>query len=249
MSFLPIVDRELRIRSRRPTTYRMRWMLVGSVLLIWFLLLANSHHSMSPAQRGQMLFAVVGIIAFVFSLLSGAFVTADCLSHEKREGTLGLLFLTNLRGYDVVLGKLIAYSLHAFFGLLAILPLLSLPLLIGGVSVAQFWRVTLSLITTMLVSLSFGMIVSAFTRDTRTSLGSTLLGLFALTGCPYLLWAFGRFSGLHWPDYFLYLSPAYLYAEAYDNYRGMGYRLSDFSISLQALLSLIGLFLFGAAAS
>ena len=29
--------------------------------------------------------------------------TADSLSAEKREGTLGLLFLTDLRGYDVVL--------------------------------------------------------------------------------------------------------------------------------------------------
>src|SRR5215472_13593711 len=124
MSFLPIVDRELRISARRPSTYRMRWILVAAVLLIWFLLLANSHGWMSPAQRGRMLFAVVGIVAFVFSLLSGVFLTADCLSHEKREGTLGFLFLTNLRGYDVVLGKLIATSLRGFYALLAALPVI-----------------------------------------------------------------------------------------------------------------------------
>src|SRR5690349_14824412 len=109
MSFLPIVDRELRISSRRVGTYRMRWILVLAIMGLWFLLLANTHW-MSSAHRGKMLFLAVGIMAFGFSLFSGVFLTADCLSHEKREGTLGLLFLTNLRGYDVVLGKLMATS-------------------------------------------------------------------------------------------------------------------------------------------
>src|SRR6186713_1567645 len=102
----------------------MRWVLVGTVLLIWFFLLVTSPFLASPAQKGKMLFVAVGVLAFVFSLFSGVFLTADCLSHEKREGTLGLLFLTNLRGYDIVLGKLIATSLHAFYGLLAVVPLL-----------------------------------------------------------------------------------------------------------------------------
>ena len=52
-----------------------------------------------------MLFTVLNAIAFIFCLLAGVFLTADCLSEEKREGTLGLLFLTSLKGYDVVLGK------------------------------------------------------------------------------------------------------------------------------------------------
>ena len=35
---------------------------------------------------------------------------------------LGLLFLTDLRGHDIVLGKLAATSLRAVFGLVAIVP-------------------------------------------------------------------------------------------------------------------------------
>ena len=46
--------------------------------------------------------------AVFYCLLSGVWFTADCLSEEKREGTLGLLFLTDLKGYDVVFGKLVA---------------------------------------------------------------------------------------------------------------------------------------------
>jgi len=227
----------------------MRWILVGSVLILWFLLLVNSPHSFSPVQRGKMLFMAVGILAFAFSLLSGVFLTADCLSHEKREGTLGLLFLTNLRGYDVVLGKLIATSIHAFYGLLAILPLLALPLLIGGVSAAQFWRVTLSLITTMLVSLSLGMIVSATTRDTRASVGVTLLVLILLAAFPPAFWALVKSFRMAWSlDPLLYLSPGYLYAQAHDAYIGRARRVSNFNVSLTVLLSLAALFLAGASA-
>jgi hypothetical protein len=229
----------------------MRWILVVAVLVLWFLLLANSHW-MSSAQRGKMLFIAVGVMAFAFCLFSGVFLTADCLSYEKREGTLGLLFLTNLRGYDVVLGKLMATSLHAFYGLLAILPLLSLPLLMGGVSVAQFWRVNIALVTTMLVSLSFGMAVSAVSRDTRTSLGLTLLGLILLTGLPPAIWALGRTLNVNWPESILYLSPGYLYKEAHDTYvsmrrMGWGNHATNFILSLTLLLSLATLFFSGAA--
>ena len=65
----------------------------------------------------------------IYCLFSGRISTADCLSEEKREGTLGLLFLTDLKGYDVVLGKLAATSVSAFYGLLAALPVLAVPVL------------------------------------------------------------------------------------------------------------------------
>ena len=56
------------------------------------------------------LFCILTGSAVFYCLLSGVWFTADCLSEEKREGTLGLLFLTDLKGYDVVLGKLVATS-------------------------------------------------------------------------------------------------------------------------------------------
>src|SRR5205807_2027360 len=173
MTFLPIVERELRVAARRKGTYWLRFGLVLGTMVIWFLLLGTA--TSSSAQRGKIMFTAIGIIALGFCLFAGVFLTADCLSEEKREGTLGLLFLTELKGYDVVFGKLIATSLHAFFGLLAILPLLALPLLMGGVTVGEFSRVTLVLIVTLLFSLSIGMLISGFLRDTRQAMAWTLL--------------------------------------------------------------------------
>ena len=76
--------------------------------------------------------------AFILSLFIGVIATADCVSSEKREGTLGLLFLTDLKGYDVILGKLAANSLNALYGLVAILPVMGLPVMLGGVTFVEF---------------------------------------------------------------------------------------------------------------
>src|SRR5690349_16142973 len=125
MMLLPIVARELRVASTRPATYRLRFFLVLMASFFWFLLLSMLPSAM-PLQRGPTVFAAVAGLAFCFCLLSGVFLTADCLSQEKRDGTLGLLFLTELQGYDVVLGKLLATSLHAVYGLLAVFPVFAL---------------------------------------------------------------------------------------------------------------------------
>ncbi len=209
------------------------------MMLVWLCLLAG--HAGSGAQLGKVLFIATGILALIFCLFAGIFLTADCLSSEKREGTLGLLFLTDLKGYDVVLGKLVATSLGAFYGLLAILPLLGLPLLIGGVSGAEFWRVTLALIVALLFSLSLGMFVSAVTRETRQAMSVTLLLLVGTTGVlpvAYTVqsWLSGTsgWEGMLWP------SPVYLYRQAFDGYFGSGRSVSAFWCSLLtiAVLSL-----------
>src|SRR5205814_4596709 len=99
MTFLPIVARELRVGSRRRATY---WIRSGAALAVivvatWFFLMA---HEMAPHEMAQVLFGILTGSSVLFAVLSGLRLTADCLSEEKREGTLGLLFLTDLKGYD-----------------------------------------------------------------------------------------------------------------------------------------------------
>src|SRR5256885_3665459 len=156
MALLPIVERELRVTARRPATYRVRFFAALTVIAFGFVTLASA--SALPAhQVGKTIFALETVIAFAFCLLSGVFLTADCLSVEKREGTLGLLFLTDLNGFDVVLGKLAATSIQSIYGLLAIFPMLGLPLLVGGVSSGEFARVLLALLLVLLFSLAMGL--------------------------------------------------------------------------------------------
>ena len=127
MIVLPIVGRELRVAARRAITYRIRlWAALAAMLLATWKALSWSWQSASAATQGHSLFYTLSGLAFVYCLFVGARVTADCVSEEKREGTLGLLFLTDLKGWDVVLGKLVASSVNSFYGLLAVLPLLAM---------------------------------------------------------------------------------------------------------------------------
>jgi len=222
VTFLPIVERQLRESSRRPATYRMRSLLALAALAIWFFLLVAGSHA-GGVRKGMMLFIAIGVLALGFCLVAGIFLTADCLSEEKREGTLGLLFLTELKGYDVVFGKLVATSLHSIYGLLAVLPLLALPLLMGGVTSGEFWRVTAVLLLTLYLTLSIGMVVSALTRETRQSMSATLLIIIFLSGILPLFWWIQRvsFPGSPW-DFLLWPSPGYLYLRAFDHWWGFG---------------------------
>jgi ABC-type transport system involved in multi-copper enzyme maturation permease subunit len=181
MTLLPIVARELRVASRRRATYWTRFS-AGLLAIVvsafaWAILFRQS-----SKETGLALFVSISIIAYLYSLLAGAYATADSVSEEKREGTLGLLFLTDLKSYDVVLGKLAASSLHSIYGLLAIFPVMAVPLLLGGVAPAEFWRVVLVCANNLFLSLTIGLLCSAVCKDERKAIGLTIAVILLLTG-------------------------------------------------------------------
>ena len=140
-----------------------------------------------PAEVGKAMFATLSWMTLVFLPFGGrAQNIRIASSEERREGTLGLLFLTDLRGYDVVLGKLAACSLGSIYGLLAILPILALSLLLGGVSQDDFWRRTLALVNILLFSISVGIWASAQSRLERRAVMTTLVTIALFMAVPPL---------------------------------------------------------------
>jgi ABC-type transport system involved in multi-copper enzyme maturation permease subunit len=196
MTFLPILQRELRAASRRPSTHRIRcWCAllgIGASLLA----VARGASIAGFASVINPLFAVQTACAFALALLVGAFLASDCLSEEKREGTLEMLLLTDLKSHDLVLGKFMATSLNAFCCLLALLPVTAVPLLQGGMTLGEFWRMALVLVNATFFSLAAGLWVSALVSDYARALGTTLV-LLAMTtaGLPALA-ALGSRCGL-----------------------------------------------------
>jgi len=183
MTFLPIAGRELRVASRKRSTFWMRVVaaLVALVIGSGFLILSFIGTSVfGTASLGKGLFATLTWLSLAAALSAGLFLTSDCLSEEKREGTIGFLFLTDLRGYDVVLGKLLATSLRGVYALLAVFPILAVTLLMGGVTGAQFWKTALALINALFFSLTTGLFVSAISRDSQKALAATVLLLVLL---------------------------------------------------------------------
>jgi ABC-type transport system involved in cytochrome c biogenesis permease component len=187
MTFLPIVVREMRVSSRKGSTYWVRFAAAALALAVGGYTLFFLQFAGVSNFAGQMLFGgLVGLI-WIYACLGGVFKTADALSEEKREGTLGLLFLTDLRGHDVVLGKMVAASVNWISGLLALFPILALSLLMGGVAPGEFWRKILGLTNLLFFSLALGMFVSSFTRHERRSASITLVLLLLLMFAPNFL--------------------------------------------------------------
>ncbi len=216
MTFLPIAVRELRVAARKRSTFWLRiaaalaGLLIGAGFLIISQLLG-----LGSAAFGGALFKTLTWLSLATALSAGLFFTADSLSEEKREGTLGFLFLTDLRGYDIASGKLLATSLRGSYALLAFLPVLATTLLMGGVTGAQFWKTVLALLDALLYSLAGGMLISALSRDSqRALLGTLLLLLLLVGGAPALDSAIAAVRKLPFRPQFSLISPAYAFISA-----------------------------------
>lgn len=239
MTILPVIVRELRVAARRPLTYRVRWMAAGLLYVLW-LVMCLVAWGRSPQERfSQDLFWAFGWTAFLPTLMAGVFLTAESVSREKEQGTLGLLFLTDLHGHDVVLGKLIGHSVNALFGLFAVLPLLGIPLLMGGVEPVQFFGLTVVLLATLTLSLAIGVLASVLTRDTRRSVQATLAVIIGLSAvlpvvCVVLAIMSRKPSLL---DFLLWPSPAYALVTALNGHNPLG----QVTVFLVAAVSCIGI--------
>src|SRR5665213_929360 len=189
MTFLPIVARELRVASRLRGTYWSRFAaaILGAGLAAEFLSVSRQQ---PVAVMGNVLFKTLAGVLFIYTAVAGIGMTSDCLSEEKREGTLGLLFLTDLKGYDVVFGKLAASSINAFYGMMAVVPVLAISVLLGGVTKGEFWRVVLVAVNLLFFFLSAGLFASAVCRRENRALALAILIVAVLLG------AFPFYAGL-----------------------------------------------------
>jgi hypothetical protein len=192
MIVLSLVERELRLRARQPMTM---WLRLGTATAATLLTLSWTQTAtwLSPAEMGRTVFGVLTWLSFGVLLFEGVRQTADCLSGEQREGTLGLLFLTELGSLDLVLGKLAATSLHALGGLLAMFPVLGVGLAVGGITAGEFWRTQLALLTTLLVAGCGGLWVSARSHDPLRAVLAGIGLLLTLVLLPLTCdWLLGR---------------------------------------------------------
>lgn len=182
MTILPIVDRELRVSARNKATHCWRLIFAISAVVIVgaMALISAAARNTFSAELGLWTYNILKWLAFGLTFASGVFLTADALSEEKREGTLGLLFLTDLRGIDVVLGKLLATSLRTFYSLLAIFPIMAFCFCLGGVTREDFQQTFIALCNTLFFSLALGMAISVISRDAHKAMTAAVVALTAL---------------------------------------------------------------------
>ena len=244
MTLLPVVERELRVAARERGTYRVRFIaafitVLFSVFSLWFVRVAFGERPIPPRD----LFLFLTWISFVFVVLAGFSLTCDSISEEKRDSTLGLLFLTDLKGYDVVLGKFSVAVLRGFYSLLATVPVLALPLMMGGTNLTELARVSLTLLVTLLFSMTVGLVISALTRRSWTAFGNSAAVLFvfaaALPSVGQFVSGFYRNHGL--AQLIQLPSPSYAMYNSYRTAVGLPTNAYGISLAVIAALVILGL--------
>ena len=109
---------------------------------------------------------------------------------------MGLLLLTDLElVFDIVTGKLLITGLNALLALMAVLPVVAVAWILGGVTGGEFWRTALALLNTLFVSLAVSLAVSACQRTQTAALAWSggLLTVLTLGGA--LLFRLAVFAG------------------------------------------------------
>jgi hypothetical protein len=186
MTILPLIGRQLRVRARSPAAY---WTRFGAALAGTLLCLSMLTGRSNTAQMSAFAFQGLVVAAFVLCCFSG-FLTVDGISRERRDGTLGLLFLTRVKTLDVLLGNFGAAGIASLCALAALAPVLIVPVLAGGVSGGEAARKVLALFDTMILSLAAGLWASAGAREWRSCARSAAKLLLLVIFGPPLLEAF-----------------------------------------------------------
>src|SRR5439155_17162981 len=159
MTLLPVIERELRAEARSPYCHWLR-LTSATAALLYFWIVARDYDG--PASLlGRRLFGALLPASILLTLVLTPQLTADCLSREKREGTLGLLFLTSLTETEIVLGKSLVHVLRAMTVLAALSPFFAVPLLLGGVQGGQVLVAILANVAAALVGLAAGLMASS----------------------------------------------------------------------------------------
>src|SRR5580658_6946105 len=195
MNFLPIAIRELQVTARKPMTYWWRSLsaLNAACITLGFLL-AGFSGGMTASSAGAVTFQVLSGIGYGIAAGAAALMTSDSISEERRDGTLGFLFLTDLKGYDIVLGKMARLS-TPFYCLTATLPALGFTMLLGGVSIGDFAMVALALLNSIFFFSALGLFVSACSWHGRAAVSLAMSGVVACSA-PMVFAVLGAtFSG------------------------------------------------------
>ena len=178
MTLWPVIVRELRAQSRQPATYWLRVAAAGTVLgMFVFLLLrlgraGGSFTVVAPGMGrgnpfsgfGAVLFGQLNAVIFICNAFLAPLLTADCISRERREGTLGLLFLTNLSAAGIVAGKAFVHAVRGVMLFCAMLPVLAIPVLVGGVAAKDCIMALLINSIVLVLGLTAGMLASTLSR-------------------------------------------------------------------------------------
>lgn len=192
---LPVLAKELTEQAARRRTYVIRTIYALLLFAVAGLQIVSlvGYITRDPLQvlgQGGQLFSFlvglqfIGIYLFMPALVCGV-VTA-----EKERNSLGLLFLTRLGPWTILIEKLASRLVPMFTFLLLSLPVLAFAYALGGISLRSLWLAVWYLVITVLQVGALGLACSAYFRTTPSALIACYLLGMTMYFAPPILQAF-----------------------------------------------------------
>ncbi len=179
----PIFNREFLTVPRRERHHVGR---LAALSLLWVIGLTawqatigfNRNATLGETARfGLLFFQIVTYVELTLLLFFSALSAAGTVSQEKDRRTFVLLLMTDMRDYEIVVGKVLGSLLPIFILLMVTMPVLTMTMLLGGVSGTQVMQAGLVLLATSFAAGSLGGLIALWRDRTFQSLALSVLAL------------------------------------------------------------------------
>ena len=215
---LPLLAKELNEQSARQRTYVIRFvyagLLFGVVCGLFYGSFASGINTGEIFGQGLLMFDGLislqfwGIVLFLPAMACGA------LTYEKERDCLGLLLVTSLTPWDIILQKLLGRLIPVVTFLFLSFPLMAIAYSYGGVTENHLWTGILLLLLTCLQIGSLSVMCSAFFRTTSEAFVATYVILLVLCFCcfpvTFLPWVYDTATAVGPTGTVLYMIPMML---------------------------------------
>ncbi len=179
----PIFTREMVTVPRRSGHFPARAALIGLLGILgittWQATIGFARDATlgETANFGLLLFQIVAFVQLLLTLFFATLSAASAVSQEKDRRTFVLLLLTDMRDYEIVLGKLVGALLPILILLLVSSPVLAMLLLLGGIDPEQVLQAVFVLLASAIAAGSLGGLVALWKEKTYQSLALSVLFL------------------------------------------------------------------------
>ena len=189
----PILIKDLRSRMRGARAYILLTIyltiLAGVTLLLYVAIAGSVGNDLNAGREiGRALFFTIATVALIEVCLITPVLTSGSVAGEKERQTYDLLVASLLTPWQIVWGKLASSLAFALLLIIAVVPVMSLAFLFGGVGLTEVLIAIVGLVTTAILYATIGLFWSALMRS---SLGATSFAIgtviVILLGIPFLI--------------------------------------------------------------
>lgn len=180
---LPLLSKELLDLAGRSRTYLLRMAYAAILMFISFLALKNS---IPPGARaasdylgcGPAVMLALGYAQQIGLQLVLPAITCGAFTVEKERNTLGLLFLTKLGPWTILLEKFLSRLLVAWSFVVISGPVIAFCYGLGGITLDDLLAQILSLLVSSFTIVSFSILCSTWFRTSTTALVASYALIF-----------------------------------------------------------------------